>query len=205
MARIGVVVLAAGRSTRFAAGQASKLLALVDGVPIVRRAVAAAIDAGVGEVIVITGDRSEEVAAALDGLRARVVREPRFADGMATSLRRGISETSDADAVMIALGDLPDVSPMAYRRIAARWQSTGAAIVVPRYVDSHAPSHPALFAATLFGDLLALEGDVGARSVIARHASLVVEEPLEWPAPRDVDTLQDLNAFLNSLNPERTR
>jgi molybdenum cofactor cytidylyltransferase len=205
MSRIGVVVLAAGRSSRFAAGQASKLLAPVDGVPIVRRAVAAAIDAGVGEVIVITGDRSEEVAATLEGLRARIVREPRFADGMATSLRRGVSEARDADAVMIALADLPDVSPMAYRRIAARWQSAGAAIVVPRYADSSAPSHPTLFAAMLFGDLLALEGDVGARSVIARHASLVAEEPLEWPAPRDVDTLQDLDAYLNSLNSDRSR
>jgi molybdenum cofactor cytidylyltransferase len=205
MSRIGVVVLAAGRSSRFAAGQASKLLAPVDGVPIVRRAVAAAIDAGVGEVIVITGDRSEEVAATLEGLRARIVREPRFADGMATSLRRGVSEARDADAVMIALADLPDVTPMAYRRIAARWQRAGAAIVVPRYADSSAPSHPTLFAAMLFGDLLALEGDVGARSVIARHASLVAEEPLEWPAPRDVDTLQDLDAYLNSLNSDRSR
>jgi molybdenum cofactor cytidylyltransferase len=205
MSRIGVVVLAAGRSSRFAAGQASKLLAPVDGVPIVRRAVAAAIDAGVGEVIVITGDRSEEVAATLEGLRARIVREPRFADGMATSLRRGVSEARDADAVMIALADLPDVTPMAYRRIAARWQRAGAAIVVPRYADSSAPSHPTLFAAMLFGDLLALEGDVGARSVIARHASLVAEEPLEWPAPRDVDTLQDLDAYLNSLTSDRSR
>jgi molybdenum cofactor cytidylyltransferase len=202
MSRIGVVVLAAGRSSRFAGGQASKLLALVGGVPIVRRAVDAALDAGVGEVVVVTGDRSDEVAATLEGVQPRVVREPRFADGMATSLRRGVAEVGDADAVMIALGDVPDVRPMAYRRVMARWQASGAAIVVPRYAGSPAPSHPALFAATLFGDLQALEGDVGARSVIARHASLVAEEPLEWPAPRDVDTLQDLDAYLNS---ERSR
>ncbi len=198
MPRIGIVVLAAGRSTRFEAGRTSKLLAPVGGAPLVRLAVNAAIDADVGEVVVVTGDRSNDVAIALAGLPARIVREPRFADGMATSIGRGVLEHRTADAVMIALGDVPGVLPEAYRRIAARWQATGAAIVVPRYADAHAPSHPTLFGSALFDDLLALRGDVGARSIIARHASQVVEEPLEWPAPRDVDTLDDLDEYLNT-------
>jgi molybdenum cofactor cytidylyltransferase len=197
MSRIGVVVLAAGRSTRFVA-RTSKLLTSVDGAPLVRHAVNAAIDARVGDVVVVTGDRSDAMAAALEGLGARIVHEPRSAEGMAISLRRGVSELMSADAIMIALGDVPDVLPTAYRRIAARWQATGAAIVVPRYAGARVPSHPTLFAASLFGDLLALEGDVGARSVIARHTSKVVEEPLAWSAPRDVDTLQDLDQYLNS-------
>jgi molybdenum cofactor cytidylyltransferase len=96
------------------------------------------------------------------------------------------------------LGDVPDILPTAYRRIAARWQATGAPIVVPRYAGTQVPSHPTLFASSLFDDLLALEGDVGARSVIARHTSKVVEEALAWPAPRDVDTVQDLDEYLNS-------
>ncbi len=197
MSRIGVVVLAAGRSTRFAS-QSPKLLTRVDGAPLVRHAVIAAIDSGVGDVVVVTGHRSDAVAAALEGLPARVVHEPKSADGMAVSLRRGVSELRSADAVMITLGDVPDILPAAYRRIAARWRATGAPIVVPRYAGARIPSHPTLFAASLFDDLLALEGDVGARSVIARHTSGVVEEPLAWPAPRDVDTLEDLDEYLNS-------
>ena len=200
MSRIGVVVLAAGRSTRFAA-RTPKLLTIVDGAPLVRHAVNAALEAGVGEVVVVTGHRSAAVTAALEGLPARIVHEPRSADGMAVSLRRGVAELQSADAVMIALGDVPDVLPTAYRRIAARWQATEAAIVVPRYTGPRVPSHPTLFAASLFDDLLALEGDVGARSVIARHTSKVVEEPLAWPAPRDVDTLHDLDEYLNSQHP----
>ena len=202
MPEIGIVVLAAGRSTRFAAGRASKLLALVDDTPLVRLAVNAALDAHVGEVVVVTGDRSDEVAHSLAGLPARIVREPRFADGMATSLGRGVLELRAADAIMITLGDVPGVLPEAYRRIAARWQATGAAIVVPRYADAAAPSHPTLFGSALFDELLALRGDVGARSVIARHASVVVEEPMAWPAPRDVDTVYDLHDYLKT---ERTR
>jgi molybdenum cofactor cytidylyltransferase len=202
MPEIGIVVLAAGRSTRFAAGRASKLLALVDGTPLVRLAVNAALDAHVGEVVVVTGDRSDEVAHSLAGLPARTVREPRFADGMATSLGRGVLELRAADAIMITLGDMPGVLPEAYRRIAARWQATGAAIVVPRYADAAAPSHPTLFGSALFDELLALRGDVGARNVVARHASVVVEEPMAWPAPRDVDTVDDLHDYLKT---ERTR
>ncbi len=202
MPGIGIVVLAAGRSTRFAAGRASKLLALVNDTPLVRLAVNAAVDAQVGEVVVVTGDRSDEVALSLAGLPARIVREPRFADGMATSLGRGVLELRAADAIMITLGDVPGVLPEAYRRIAARWQATGAAIVVPRYADAAAPSHPSLFGSALFDELLALRGDVGARSVIARHASVVVEEPMAWPAPRDVDTVDDLHDYLKT---ERTR
>ena len=197
MSRIGVVVLAAGRSTRFEA-RTPKLLTVLDGAPLVRHAVNAAVDAGVGNVVVVTGHGSDAVTAALDGLPVRIVQEPRYAEGMALSLRRGVSELRSADAIMIALGDVPDVVPAAYRRIAARWQTTGAAIVVPRYAGARVPSHPTLFAAALFDDLLALEGDVGARSVIARHTSRMVEEPLAWPAPRDVDTLQDLDDYLNS-------
>ena len=202
MPGVGIVVLAAGRSTRFAAGRVSKLLALVGDTPLVRLAVNAALDAQVGEVVVITGDRSDDVARSLAGLPARVVREPRFGDGMATSLGRGVRELSAADAIIVTLGDVPGVLPETYRRIAARWQATGATIVVPRYADATAPAPPTLFGSALFDDLLALRGDIGARSVIARNASAVVEEPIEWPAPRDVDTLDDLDDYLNT---ERTR
>jgi len=198
MPEIGIVVLAAGRSTRFAEGRASKLLALVGDTPIVRLAVNAALDSQVGDVIVITGDRSDDVALALAGLPIRVVREPRFGDGMATSLGRGVLELRTADAIMVTLGDVPGVLPETYRRVAGRWRSTRAAIVVPRYADATAPAPPTLFGSALFDELLALRGDVGARNVIARHASVVVEEPVAWPAPRDVDTLDDLDDYLNT-------
>ena len=97
---------------------------------------------------------------------------------------------------MVTLGDMPGVLPETYRRIAARWRATGAAIIVPRYADATAPAPPTLFGAALFDELLALRGDVGARSVIARHALVVVEEPMDWLAPRDVDTLDDLDNYL---------
>ena len=201
VAHIGVVVLAAGRSTRFTGPGPSKLLAQLDGSPLVRRAVSAALDADIGEVVVVTGASAHEVQDALVGLPVRVVYEPRFADGMAYSLRRGIEALGTADAVVVALGDQPGLSPDAYRRVAERWLESRAAIVVPRYAGSIAPAHPELFDAALFPELLALDGDVGARAVIARDASRVVEVAIEWPAPRDVDTIEDLEALAGHPSP----
>ena len=69
------------------------------------------------------------------------------------------------------------------------------------YAGSIAPAHPVLFDAALFPELLALDGDVGARAVIARDASRVVEVAIEWPAPRDVDTIEDLEALAGHPSP----
>lgn len=199
MPTIGIVVLAAGRSTRFGGGTGSKLLASVRGTPLVRLAVASAIDADVGDVVIVTGHEAAEVRRALDAMPVHIVHEPRFADGMALSLACGVRALGTAGAVMIGLGDQPGMRPDAYRRIAQRWRSTGARIVVPRYAGSTAPSHPTLFDASLFHELLLLRGDVGARSVIARHAADVVEERLAWTEPEDVDTLEDLSEVSERL------
>lgn len=204
MGRIAVIVLAAGRSTRFVGREPSKLLAPVGGTPLVRHAVHAAVEAGVGDVFVVTGARASDVADALAGLPVQLVNEPRFGDGIARSLRRGIEAVHDADAAVVALGDQPGLLPDAYRRVSARWYGSGAQIVVPRYAGSIAPAHPVLFAASVYPELLELDGDVGARAVIARDPSRVIEAPLEWPAPGDVDTVGDLDALIETSLRDRT-
>jgi molybdenum cofactor cytidylyltransferase len=201
---IGIVVLAAGRSARFKSGGASKLLAMVNRVPLVRIAALTAVESGVGEVIVVTGHRADEVGAALDGVPVRVVHEPEYGDGMAVSLRRGVLAVRASSAVMVGLGDQPGMRAAAYRRVAHRWRTSGALIVVPRYADAAGPAHPPLFAAEVFDELLALSGDVGAREVIARDPTRVAMESLEWPAPGDVDTREDL-AALQADTPTRGR
>lgn len=203
MTRLAVIVLAAGRSTRFAGADQSKLLALVGGVTVVRRAVDSAIAAAVGDVVVVTGARRAEVEHALAGTLVRFVHEPRFADGMAYSLRRGVEASHDADAVLVALGDQPGMRPDAYRLVAARWRASDAAIVVPRYAGDDTPAHPVLFASSTYPELFELEGDVGARAVVARDPTRVVQESLPWPPPPDIDTVQDLEAFTKEHSRER--
>jgi molybdenum cofactor cytidylyltransferase len=192
MPAVSALVLAAGRSSRFDAG-AHKLLAPIDGRPLVRWSVDAAVAAGVGPVIVVTGAEASDVERALAGLDVRIVHEPAFGEGLATSLRRGVLALDAAtDAVIVGLGDQPFVRPEAYQRVVATWTTTGAAIVVPCYATAGGPSHPVLFAAGVFEELRALHGDVGARAVIARAPDRVASAMMEWEAPADVDTREDL-------------
>jgi molybdenum cofactor cytidylyltransferase len=112
VARLAVIVLAAGQSTRFSDRGAHKLLARLGDATVVRHAVRAAMESGVGDVYVVTGAEAAGVAVALGGLDVRLVHEPAYADGMATSLRRGVSTLeSSVDAVLIGLGDQPCASP----------------------------------------------------------------------------------------------
>lgn len=199
MTRVGVIVLAAGRSTRYSGG-GHKLLAPVAGASVVVHAVRAAVESDVGDVVVVTGAEHEAVAAAVSQQPVRVLHEPHFVDGMSESLKCGVSALhTSADAVLISLGDQPTVRPGAYRGVVARWQETGAAIVVPRYAGDSSPSHPTLFAATVYDELLALRGDVGARAVVVKDASRVDYAALDWPAPRDVDTRDDLDVIAREL------
>jgi len=193
MASISIIVLAAGRASRFSAAGDHKLLATLDDAPIVRHAVRAAIDSSVGPVILVTGAEAARVEQAVAGLDVRVVHEPAFADGMSVSLGRGLREVAPrSDAVVVALGDQPLVRPDAYRRLVDVWATTGSPIVTPRYAGATGPSHPVLFSARVFDELFAIRGDTGARDVIARDPSRVASAMLDWQAPIDVDTSADL-------------
>src|SRR5687767_1765770 len=206
MPTVAVVLLAAGRSTRFGAPGGHKLLAPIGGLPVVRWSVQRAVDAAVGEIVVVTGAEASLVDAALAGLPVRSVHASDYADGMASSLRRGVEAARDtADAIVVTLADQPSMRPEAYRRVVATWASTGAALVVPRYADAMVPGHPTLFAASVFEELLDLRGDVGARAVIARDPARVASAPIEWSAPRDIDTVEDLAQVTAELTEGRFR
>ncbi|MET0259069.1 MAG: nucleotidyltransferase family protein, partial [Methylobacterium sp.] len=107
--RIGAVILAAGRGTRF--GPEPKLLALLDGEPLVRHVARAALDATARPVVVVLGAHSKAVGAALSGLDLHMVDNPDHAGGLSTSLRAGLAAMPDEiDAVVVLLGDMPRIT-----------------------------------------------------------------------------------------------
>jgi CTP:molybdopterin cytidylyltransferase MocA len=188
---IAAVVLAAGASTRM--GRPKLILPLGSGT-VLSAAVAPLLEAGLERVVVVLGDRAVEVergAGLPEDPRLRVVVNASWPEGMASSLRRGLDECKDAEAVLVALGDQPGVPAVRLRRMLDAW-SPGTPLVVP--VHDGRAGHPVLFARELFGELRALAGDVGARDVVRRHwarAALVAAEPT-----RDIDTEEDYRALL---------
>jgi molybdenum cofactor cytidylyltransferase len=184
------VVLAAGRATRFGA---TKQVAEVEGQPLVARVVATAHAASsVDEVHLVVGHDAEVVAGAArsEGPVEVVVNEA-YAEGQATSLRAGIAsaDAGGADVAVVLLADEPDVPAEAVDRVVAEVR-TGATAARARYDD--ALGHPVAFSRAAFGRLLSVEGDRGARDLLADLG--VVEVVVPGPRPRDVDTPDDLDA-----------
>jgi molybdenum cofactor cytidylyltransferase len=189
--RIAAVVLAAGRSTRM--GGANKLLAEIARRPLVRIAAEEALASRAAPVIVVTGHQRAEVEKVLAGLPVRLVYNPDFADGLGTSLRTGIAAVpADADGAIVCLGDMPQVDAgLIDRLIGAFDPDRSALIVMPTFEGKR--GNPVLWSRRFFPDLMAIEGDVGARHLIGRYGEAVVEVPVEGKAALvDVDTPEAL-------------
>jgi molybdenum cofactor cytidylyltransferase len=184
---ISGIVLAAGRGARFGG---TKQLALLDGRPLVLHAVAALRDAGVAEILVVTGHDAPAVEAILPA-DVRAVRNESYLDGQATSLAaalRALDPSSEGAVVLMA--DQPGVTPDDVASLIQTFGSSRSRIVRLRYTD--APG-PALLSREVYAEAGHLHGDVGARVLMASHPDWVEDVAVDRPAPRDVDEPADLS------------
>lgn len=180
------LVLAAGGSSRM--GRA-KLALELDGRPLVRHAVDPLLEAGLARVCVVLGGDAGRVRAALPpDPRLDLVVNGDWASGLASSLRAGLRACAGADAVLVALGDMPTLTTTTVTRVLAA--APGRRLVVAGHEGRLV--HPMLFGRALFPEIEALRGDVGAREVVRRHRHDAVV--VEGAAPRDVDTEEDHRA-----------
>ncbi len=194
-ARIAAVVLAAGRSSRM--GEANKLLAHVDGVPMVRRVVETALRAALDPVVVVLGHDADAVRSTLAGLAARFVLNEGYVEGMGSSVRTGIRAVAgEVDGAMIVLGDMPWISAAHLGALTKAFApDQGRGICAP--VVARKRGNPVLWGARWFDELQRLEGDVGARHLLAEHAGDVCEVGVSGEGVlRDIDTPEALEASL---------
>lgn len=196
-ATVATIVLAAGGSSRMVGGH--KLLETLAGRPVIAWAVDAALDAEVGPVVVVTGDRSREVSEALPG-EVTVLENDGWRSGMAASLRVGVASLpEDVDAFAVALGDMPLVRAVHYRSLARAWIPRS--VVVP--VHRGRRGHPVVWSRSFAREMADLDGDRGARTLVERHKGAVIEVPIGDPGVlMDVDTRAHL-ADVRSLLEER--
>jgi molybdenum cofactor cytidylyltransferase len=192
--RVAAIVLAAGRASRMGS---NKLVAELDGVPIVRRSVAAALASRARPVIVVTGHEAAAVRDALAGLEVTFAHNPSYEGGMSTSLQAGLAAAGAVDAALVCLGDMPRLAAHHLDAVIAAHQG-GDTIVVPTFDRKR--GNPVLWPRRYFAEIASLTGDVGARALIDRHADHVVFLPIDDPAILvDVDT----PAALAALQPGR--
>ena len=177
------------------AGQ-NKLLAEIGGKSIVRRSVEAALASRASRVLVVTGHDDASVRGALRGLDVVTVHNPDYAEGLSTSLRKGIANVpAEMAAALIVLGDMPFVTPQLIDALsAAQEENPDALIVVPVYGGKR--GKPVLWHRSLFAELQGIEGDKGARDLFSRYGRNLAELPTSDEAVLiDIDTSEALKRY----------
>ena len=185
---IAGVVLAAGTSSRL--GRPKQLLPL-QGKPLTQHVVDATIAAGLDEVVVVLGHAAEEVEAGLElPPPARAVVNPDYEAGQSSSLRTGLRALGpDVKAAVILLGDQPGIQFDVIRRVVRVYEDTGDPVVRASYEGKL--GHPVLFDRKLWSELQQVEGDRGARDLLAAHPEWVATVEVKGDPPGDVDDWDD--------------
>jgi molybdenum cofactor cytidylyltransferase len=188
---LGAVVLAAGEARRMD-GRAKPLIER-DGVPLVRRVVEALLAAGVGEVVVVVGHRSDEVAWAVHDLPVLVIVNEDYAAGHVRSLRKGLAALPDAvTAVLVALADQPLLEAADVSAVIDAGERRGPArAVVPRVQQRR--GHPVMLDAGACAEILRGNAGYGAREWLDEHPDEVAwldSDNLHYV--EDVDFPEDL-------------
>ncbi|MER9853554.1 MULTISPECIES: molybdopterin-binding/glycosyltransferase family 2 protein [unclassified Mesorhizobium] len=188
--KVGIVLLAAGRSSRM--GGPNKLLALFDGKPLVRRTAERALGSKASGTIVVTGHQRERVRTALAGLDVTFADNPDFTEGLSTSLKAGIAYLpGDAAGVMIVLGDMPDITSDDLDGLIDAFRKAGGNAVVRASHDGKR-GNPVLLPRSLFPAIAHLEGDTGARHLVETEGLDVIDVEIGAAASVDVDTREAL-------------
>jgi CTP:molybdopterin cytidylyltransferase MocA/xanthine/CO dehydrogenase XdhC/CoxF family maturation factor len=195
--RIGGVILAAGLSRRMGR---NKLLAELNGKPLLRHAGEAALASRLDPVIVVTGHEEANIRKALSGLNVGFIHNPRFAEGLSSSLQAGVRALpGDCDGALVLLGDMPGITPeLIDRTVAAFDPAQGRAICVAARGGKR--GHPVLWGRQFFGEIENLGGDAGAQVLMARHAAQIGEVEAMDDAPfSDIDTPEALAAWSTNV------
>ncbi len=189
--QVTAVVLAAGCSRRME-GE-NKLLLEVDGRPMIEQVVRSLETPFIDRILVVTGHQHGRIEAALAGRRVEFVHNPRFREGMSTSLITGISQVDDsAEAVLICLGDMPRLSRESVEQLVAAFDpERGREICIPVYQGKR--GNPVLWSRRFLDEMLLLDGDIGARRLLYRHDDAVTEvEVADAGVLLDFDTRESL-------------
>lgn len=195
--KIAAIILAAGKSSRM--GGPNKLLAEVEGQTLVRHAAQAALGSNVSQCILVTGHMAEDISKAVDGLDLQIAYNPDFADGMAGSIRVGMSAVdTDVEAVVVLLGDMPGITSATLGGLIETYRNSERALIVTATAGGKR-GNPVLWDKRFFGALKTLTGDIGARHVIAENPEFVRDYEIGAAARLDLDTPEALDAVGGKL------
>lgn len=206
---LAAILLAAGSSRRY--GTDNKLLAEINGVPLICRIARALTSSRFHDIVVVTGYDAALISQALRPLGAtlRFTHNPQHDDGMGGSIAVGIAALSSGiDGVLIAQADMPDVDTALIAALCQHFLASGCDHITAPWIASEAEpggrqGNPVIWPRRLFPELAALSGDQGGKTLI-KAAGDAVELVIihDTSAATDIDTPAQFAAYAHGKLPE---
>jgi len=192
------IILAAGMSARF--GSLKPLFKVGNGT-ILSMVINAAVKSDLDRIVLVLGYRSDEIIASighhLHDPRLRTVINPRYRDGMSSSIQRGLAEIMDEfPSVMIIMGDHPLVDSATINTLLDQFRASDKDICVPAHKGTR--GLPVCFGKRFFADIMKITGDIGAKEIIQKIPEHVLTVEIDNPdCFLDVDDISDMAALLS--------
>lgn len=192
---MAILIMAAGASQRMRGRD--KLLEDIDGMPLLFRTVESATKAS--DRVIVTVPSGPDGQARRDALphtdSVEIAEVEGAAEGLAASIRCGVERAKDCNALMVLPADMPDLTSGNLITVRDHWRATPTAIVRATSSDG-TPGHPVVIPKSFFGRLARLQGDRGARDVLAAASFAVSTIALPGDrATTDLDTPEDWDAW----------
>ncbi|MGZ5033019.1 MAG: nucleotidyltransferase family protein [Usitatibacter sp.] len=187
------LLLCGGASKRFGSDKLVATIGTREGAPapIVEHAARHLLE-GAGNVLAVIPPGAALLRAILEPLGCKVLESERTAQGVGASLAAAVQGSPGADGWIVALGDMPFIQPRTIAAVRAQL-AAGALIAAPVDRGTRERGHPVGFAKALWPELVALDGDEGARSIVARHRQALSEVAVDDRGIfLDIDTPRDL-------------
>ena len=188
---LSLVILAAGKSSRMQGR--NKLLANIEGVPMIRRVTKAALSSKADEVIVVVGWEEEKIRSAIAGLDCRIAANRNYEEGQSSSVRAGLNAVNQSSrAVLILPGDIARIDTSAINKVIDKYHHGECPIVIAGHEGRS--GHPILLDKQLFPEIQRInEETFGLKAIVKKHQSEVcLVETGSGNVLKDIDTTQDL-------------
>ena len=198
---ISAILLAAGESKRM--GQPKQMLAW-QGKTLLRHVLENLIHSTVDEIILVLGHEAEAIRKSLTEFQIKIVINPDYRQGMATSLRQGLlAMDPGSEAFLVVLADQPGIGPEIINQIIHEFQRSDPRRGIARPIYRGLRGHPVLIGVRYLQEALQLRGDVGARQILLNHPEDILEiEADQEGILNDIDTHEEYQKYVNGTGPD---
>lgn len=197
---ISAILLAAGESKRM--GRPKQLLEW-QGKTLLHHSLESLINSAADDIILVLGHEADRIRETLPALAIKIVINPDYKQGMASSLRQGLlAMDPGSEAFLVLLADQPGIGPEIINTLIRTFQQADPKWGIVRPVYRGLRGHPVLIGVRYLKEALQLQGDVGARQILMNHPGDILEIDVDQDAIlKDIDTPEEYRRYTKRAGP----